>query len=967
MCGIAGIFTYRKNGLAVNRSELLRMRDHMITRGPDGAGVWLDEKAKVGLAHRRLAILDLTENGAQPMSTPDGRLRIVFNGEIYNYQELRDRLKAKGHVFFSGTDTEILLYAYREYREAMVDHLRGMFAFIIWDEERQGIFLARDHFGIKPLYYHDDGETIRAASQVKAILAGGVIKKQPEPAGHVGFYLWGCVPEPYTLYRNLFAVPAGHTLWVDDSGPRAPRKYFDVAEELGNAAEIKIQGRAEDVLGAALRDSVKHHLISDVPVGVFLSAGMDSATLTALASEEIDQLQAVSLGFDEYRNSLADEVPLAQKIAAHYGCTHHIATISQHDFNGEFQSILHAMDQPSIDGVNTYFVARAAQRAGLKVALSGLGGDELLGGYQSFRQMPTLVSRVRPASFVPGLGRLMRIVSAPLVKHSTSPKYASLFEYGGSYGGAYLLRRGLFMPWELPGLLDGELVKEGWASLQPVVRLDEWLKPVGSPHAKVAALEMSLYMRNMLLRDSDWAGMAHSLEIRTPMVDIALFRALASCMSDQSNPPIKAMLGGIPKRTLPDEILNRPKTGFSILVREWTELRGSATGQRGLRGWASLVLSAQTELPKKRVLIFRIGSLGDTCVAIPAFRLIRQNFGNAEIRVLTNFPVGKGVKAAPLKMVLGESGLVDGYFEYPLGMSSWEDTGRCASELRQWCPDVLIYLMPRRSRRQLLRDYLFFRFGVGIEKIVGLSFDSNANAWEWNAAQQRFEPEAHRLLRNLAELGEVDLSSKSVWDLGIQSGEINQAKYLLETWPGATDYIVCGMGTKFDTKDWGEDRWEEWAKMLAGDYPRLGLVLIGVADEYERSERVARHWCGPALNLCGKLSPRESAGVLRHARCFVGHDSGPMHLAAAVGTPCVAVFSAQDKPGIWFPYGERHQVIYHKTECFGCKLEVCEKYQKKCIRSITVDEVLTATKVLLTGPNRAAHIFETPTPAGISR
>lgn len=967
MCGIAGIFSYRETSCTVNHSELLRMRDHMITRGPDGAGIWFDEKSQIGLAHRRLAILDLTENGAQPMSSPDGRLRIVFNGEIYNYRELRDRLKAKGHVFFSGTDTEVLLYAYQEYGGAMVDHLRGMFAFIIWDENRRGIFLARDHFGIKPLYYHDDGGTIRAASQVKAILAGGGISRQPEPAGHVGFYLWGCVPEPYTLYRNLFALPAGHTLWVDDSGARPPRKYFDVAEELGNAAENKIQGRAEDVLGAALRDSVKLHLISDVPVGVFLSAGMDSATLTALASEEIDQLQAVTLGFDEYRNSLADEIPLAQRVAAHYGCSHHIATISRKDFNEEFATILNAMDQPSIDGVNTYFVARTAQRAGLKVALSGLGGDELLGGYQSFRQIPTLVSRVSPASLVPGLGRLMRIVSAPLVKHSTSPKYASLFEYGGSYGGAYLLRRGLFMPWELPSLLDGELVKEGWAALQTIVRLDEWLTPVGSPHAKVAALEMSLYMRNMLLRDSDWAGMAHSLEIRTPMVDIALFRALASCLSDPDNLPTKAMLGGVPKRPLPDEILNRPKTGFSIPVHEWTEIRGGATGKRGLRGWASLVLSAQAEPPKKRILVFRIGSLGDTCVAIPAFRLIRHSFENSEIRVLTNFPVGKGIKAAPLKMVLGESGLVDGYFEYPPGMSNWKDTGRCASELRKWCPDVLIYLMPKRGRRQLLRDYLFFRFGVGVEKIVGLSFDSNANAWEWNATLHRFEPEAHRLLRNLTELGEVDLSSRSVWDLGIQPGEIIQVRHLLVNWPGAPDYIVCGMGTKFDTKDWGEDRWEEWTKRLAGDYPRLGLVLIGVKDEYDRSERVARHWCGPALNLCGKLSPRESAEVLRHARCFAGHDSGPMHLAAAVGTPCVAVFSAQDKPGIWFPYGEQHQVIYHKTECFGCKLEVCEKYQKKCIRSITVDEVLMATKVLLSVTESAAHIAGSPTVIEISK
>lgn len=586
MCGLAAIYSYRGSGVVVNSSELLRIRDHMITRGPDGAGLWVDEKAHIGLAHRRLAILDLTENGSQPMSTPDGGLRIVFNGEIYNYRELRDRLKAKGYVFFSGTDTEVLLYAYREYGEAMVAHLRGMFAFAIWDEKKRGLFLARDHLGIKPLYYHDDGKTFRVASQVKAILAGGGVDAQPEPAGHVGFFLWGNVPEPYTLYRNLFNLPAGHTLWIDHGGPREPRKYFDVAEELGNAAERKTTGHAAEILKEALRDSVQHHLIADVPVGVFLSSGMDSSTLTAILSEEINQLHAVTLGFDEYSGSLMDEVPLARKTAAHFGCTHHVSRISRHDFDEALPAIFRAMDQPSIDGVNTYFVARAARRAGLKVALSGLGGDELLGGYPSFRQIPTLVTRLRPFSLVPGLGRFMRVVSAPLFKRSVSPKYATLFEYGGTYGGAYLLRRGLFMPWELPQFLDGEFVRDGWATLQPIVRLEEWLKPVGSPHAKVAAMEMSLYMRNMLLRDSDWAGMAHSLEIRTPMVDITLFRALGPYLSETFNPLAKQHLRGVPKRSLPDEIFNRTKTGFCIPVREWMEDSGDAQGQRGLRDWS---------------------------------------------------------------------------------------------------------------------------------------------------------------------------------------------------------------------------------------------------------------------------------------------------------------------------------------------------------------------------------------------
>ncbi|MDD5037518.1 MAG: asparagine synthase-related protein [Methylococcaceae bacterium] len=663
----------------------------MQKRGPDGAGLWISPDERIGLAHRRLSIIDLSEAGAQPMalfdSLPlagrgsgrgsnaegmaapvdraptapsagvraDGNLRIVFNGEIYNYRELRDRLQGKDHHFRSHSDTEVLLHAWREYGQDMVHHLRGMFAFALWDEEKKGLFLARDHFGIKPLYYHDDGRTFRAASQVKALLAGGGIETHPEPAGHVGFYLWGCVPEPYTLYRNLFSLPAGHTLWVDRCGPRTPRKYFDIAEELETASNslsplervgvraLRNQpsapsSEAQEALKEALKDSVKHHLIADVPVGIFLSSGLDSATIAALASEEIanplsqasslplagggagwgskaddtatfagfgavrppsqpspykgegaiNPLQAITLGFTEYANTQNDEVPLAKVIAARHGCAHHISLIARQDFDDELPAILHAMDQPSIDGVNTYFVARAAAQAGMKVALSGLGGDELLGGYPSFRQIPKLVSAVRPLASMPGLGCCLRVVSAPFVKRSTSPKYASLFEYGGSYGGAYLLRRGLFMPWELPNFLDGDFVREGWVSLQPVVRLNEWVSRVSSPYAKVVAMEMACYMRNMLLRDSDWAGMAHSLEIRLPMVDIEVFRALAPYLPDSVNRPVKPHLGNVPQLALPREILDRPKTGFSLPVQEWVETQ-EYSGKRGLRGWAMRV------------------------------------------------------------------------------------------------------------------------------------------------------------------------------------------------------------------------------------------------------------------------------------------------------------------------------------------------------------------------------------------
>ena len=296
MCGIAGIFFYHTDAPQVVREELMRMQKSMISRGPDGEGLWISDRRDVGLAHRRLSIIDLSDAGSQPMTIEGERYRIVFNGEIYNYQTLRRELEGEGYHFLSTSDTEVLLYLYADRGPEMVHALRGMFAFAIWDEEKRGLFLARDHFGIKPLYIHDDGKTFRCASQVKALLAGGGFEQKMEPAGHVGFFLWGSVPEPFTLYQDLFALPAGHTLWIDDNGPRAPQCYFDIADELVQAASQPPRNPSvQEALQSALRDSVRYHLIADVPVGVFLSAGVDSGTLTALASEQMSYINAVTL------------------------------------------------------------------------------------------------------------------------------------------------------------------------------------------------------------------------------------------------------------------------------------------------------------------------------------------------------------------------------------------------------------------------------------------------------------------------------------------------------------------------------------------------------------------------------------------------------------------------------------------------------------------------------------------------
>jgi len=595
------MLSYASDAPVVDRDVLIQMRESMIARGPDGAGLWVSGDRRIGLAHRRLAIIDLSETGAQPMVSADGRLRVVFNGEIYNYRALRIELERKGHVFRSQSDTEVLLTLYREQGIGMVSRLRGMFALALWDEETRQLLLARDPFGIKPLYYYDDGRTFRFASQVKALLRGLNARPGPEPAGHVGFFLWGHVSDPYTLYKGLRAVPAGSSLLVAADGSRTPAEYFSLVRELANESEQSARLPSRRTAGAlrdALRDSVSHHLVADVPVGAFLSAGLDSGTLMALASEEHGRsLRAFTLGFDEYRGTQNDETTLARTVAEHYGAMPQTGWIARAEFETDLTRILEAMDQPSIDGVNTYLVAKKAAATGLKVAFSGLGGDELFGGYPSFRHVPALARWLGPARACRPAGRFIRRLAARWCRRVVSPKYAGLFEYGGTYAGAYLLRRGLFMPWEISDMLGEDMAIAGWEELRPLERLEETVEGIRSDRLKVTALEMTWYMRNQLLRDADWAGMAHSLEIRVPLVDIELFRRLAPLLAS-ATPPDKAMLARTPSKPLPAAILHRAKTGFSVPVREWVGCGQQAAmmGERGLRGWAKAIMARYGEI-----------------------------------------------------------------------------------------------------------------------------------------------------------------------------------------------------------------------------------------------------------------------------------------------------------------------------------------------------------------------------------
>jgi asparagine synthase (glutamine-hydrolysing) len=573
MCGINGAFAFHYAANPIDRGELVAVRDHMTARGPDGAGIWMSANDRVGFGHRRLAIIDLSPSGHQPMSSADGRYIVTFNGEIYNFDTLRCSLEVRGYVFRSRSDTEVLLHLFAEKGAAMVHDLRGMFAFAIWDNFENSLFLARDPYGIKPLYYADDGWTFRFASQVKALVAGGGISSDPEPAGIVGFHLFGSVPEPFTTHAAIRALPAGCTMTVARLGAAEPVRYHSIAASYVEAeASNAPQSSAVTTVQSALRKSVRDHLVSDVAVGAFLSAGVDSGALVGLMRDAgATDIKTVTIAFEEFRGRHEDEAKLAADVARYYGTDHTTRVVTQAEFTTDLPRILDAMDQPSIDGVNTWFVAKAARERGLKVAISGLGGDELLGGYPSFRNVQKLVRWLCVPGKLPLFGKLLRLATVPIArKAGINPKLPGLLEYGGTDAGAYLLQRGLFLPWELQGCLDADLIAKGLERLAPMALLAKEIEPrPKSAFARVAALESSLYMRNQLLRDADWASMAHSLEVRVPLVDSVLLEATAPFAGRFGGQTGKQLLGRAPSKPLPENIVVRAKTGFTTPIENW--------------------------------------------------------------------------------------------------------------------------------------------------------------------------------------------------------------------------------------------------------------------------------------------------------------------------------------------------------------------------------------------------------------
>ncbi|HXZ24462.1 MAG TPA: asparagine synthase (glutamine-hydrolyzing), partial [Methanomassiliicoccales archaeon] len=505
MCGIAGIVFYGRQG-RVDPHQLEELRDAQRHRGPDDAGIWIADHGRAGFAHRRLSIVDLSPRGHQPMATEDGRLQLVFNGEIYNFALLRRELEARGHLFRSSTDTEVILLGYREWGIEILDRLRGMYAFALYDTEQRKTLLVRDPLGIKPLYIADDGGRLVFAAEVQAIrrvIGAG----EMDAEGLADYLLWGSIAPPRTLYAEIRALPPASWMLFSQGGADGPVVYYSPEAELGRP-DTPDPLEAQTLLRNAVADSVRHHLVSDVPVGAFLSGGVDSSALVGLIARIHDgPVRTVTLSFDLPE---LDEGALAAEAARLYGADHHEVKIGIDEVRERIPDAIRGLDQPSIDGINTYFVSEAAVRVGLKVAVSGIGGDELFGGYGTFSHIPRIRAIHDGLTSMPGANGLVR-VAARVLRHLPRTrewgKLARALEYGGSDPGAYFAERGLFSQHEVRALL-APTVREAADACDPRDELEARVRLKDlPPEERVSALEIRQYLQAQLLRDSDATSM----------------------------------------------------------------------------------------------------------------------------------------------------------------------------------------------------------------------------------------------------------------------------------------------------------------------------------------------------------------------------------------------------------------------------------------------------------------------------
>jgi asparagine synthase (glutamine-hydrolysing) len=562
MCGIAGILTDDGEKIKLVLQSMIRAMAH---RGPDDEGleVLRDGERWVGVGHRRLAIIDLSSAGHQPMQDPVRGNWVIVNGEIYNFRELRRELEGQGEVFRTQTDTEVILKAYGIWGSACLERLRGIFAFGLWDPKRRTLLLARDHLGVKPLYLWQGGGNLLFASEVRAILASDLVSRRLDPEGLISYLSYGSVQEPFTLIYGIQSLPAGHCLEWSEGLVQMKRYWRLPPPEAVRPREMK---EVTEELASILRSAVGSQLIADVPLGAFLSGGIDSTAIAGLMKKAATgPVRTFSLVFDE---AGYDERIYSRLAAKHIGTEHTEVLLTGEDVREALDRALDSYDQPSADGLNTWFVSRAAREAGLTVALSGVGGDELFGGYEGYSK--TLWAERFGSAFgiVPFAVRSMsaRLLRG-IARTEAVRKAAALIE---TTRHPYFVMRRFFSDQQIGVLLDPQFFRGNSWQEEAFDRIEEENSGY-DPVSRASAFDLQTYMRSTLLRDTDQASMAHALEVRVPLIDHRLVEVLFSLpgrMRLNSTQP-KPLLTVPLKDLIPRECIYRPKRGFELPLQVW--------------------------------------------------------------------------------------------------------------------------------------------------------------------------------------------------------------------------------------------------------------------------------------------------------------------------------------------------------------------------------------------------------------
>ena len=563
MCGISGLYNYSLKKIDA-KSIIKKILKLQKLRGPDDEGIWQSNCDKVYFGHNRLSIIDLTKNGKQPFISLDKKFIITFNGEIYNFHEIKNELIDKKVKFKSNTDTEVIIESYKFWGIDFLKKLRGMFAFALWDLNKEKLILARDPFGIKPLYYSNKNGIYYFASQVKSLLSLDDISSNKSPAGVVNFYMWGNMQEPYTLYKDIKSIEKGTYSIINKDGSSSNFKFADIKNEIVNSDPINFKDKNEAIsyLKNIVDETVSYHQVSDVPITFLLSSGVDSSTILASIKNK-HNCSALTLDLDN-KDFVTNEKLLATKTAYMNNIPHNIDKILDKDVVEISNTFYEKMDLPTNDGLNNYLISRAAKKNGSKVIISGVGGDEFFFGYPSFKRIPIMNNFLK---YIPNINVIDDFLKSFfynfLKKNVLNTKYSGIYDYGRNLETSFLLQRSLFLPHEIKEFLDPDIFKTGLEELNILENLKKDIYNIKEKKLSIMYLEIKYYLCSKLLNDSDWASMSHSIEMRTPFVDWFFFKKLVPLL--KSNIKInKLSLLDVVKDKVPKELYNRKKTGFGI-------------------------------------------------------------------------------------------------------------------------------------------------------------------------------------------------------------------------------------------------------------------------------------------------------------------------------------------------------------------------------------------------------------------